>query len=466
MNTKVIPPLFILTAIITITVLLNFSVKNDHRRERSLSQSSLAKKMDKRKANKQHNKLKNTQLDASVIMSDPAMSQKWGLRQIDIERALRISQGSKDIVVAVIDTGIDVTHPDLKNNLWVNKNETGKDSFGRDRASNGIGDDGNGCVDDVYGCNFITRKGTMADLKDNHGHGTHISGIIAAEGGNGIGITGVAPKVRIMTLKYFDPKAKGANNLLNTVRAIEYAVWMKQNYKDKKGNLLIKKMIINYSGGGTEHSPDEKRAVEKAQKAGILFVAAAGNEHSNSDTNKYYPASYGLDNIISVTAVKRFESSKKCKVSSSNYGVRTVDIAAPGEQIYSTLPNGRYGSMTGTSQATAFATGVAALIMSRYKDFDATQVKKYILKTGDHKDCLKNLTGTSTSLNSYRALVTLDQDVNAMGSLAINTGNMSPTQFTAFHPVKKVSAQTRKIAQFGKSLMLVLKQNKIKRRKH
>ena len=173
-----------------------------------------------------------------------------------------MTTGSRDIIVAVIDTGLDVRHPDLAQNIWVNKGESGTDAKGRNKATNGIDDDNNGYADDVHGWNFVTNNN---DVTDNHGHGTHIGGIIGAVGGNGIGVVGISPKVSLMALKYYDPKAPGMNNLLNTVKAIQYAVRMQAH-------------IINYSGGGLDPSPEEKRAVELANQRGVLFVAAAGND--------------------------------------------------------------------------------------------------------------------------------------------------------------------------------------------
>lgn len=347
--------------------------------------------------------------EKNIIMNDPNMSEKWGLKLTDSKSAWNISKGSKDIIVAVIDTGMDINHEDLKDNLWVNKGETGKDKKGRDKRTNGIDDDKNGYVDDVHGWNFVSKN---HDLTDNHGHGTHISGILGAKGGNGKGVSGVSPNVSIMTLKYFDPNSPGLNNLENTVKSIHYAV--------ENGA-----KIINYSGGGLEFSKQEKEAIEKAQKKGILFVAAAGNERSNSDTNKYYPADYELTNIISVTAIDPDEK----VLPSSNYGVVTVDIAAPGKRIYSTLPKGRYGPMTGTSQATAFVSGVAALLMAHNPDFDADQVAKYIKQTGDVIESLKGKTRYNRKLNSYRALSILDQNVGATGVVAGNVSGMDQGTF-------------------------------------
>lgn len=397
------------------------------------------------------------QKETQVLFNDPFVKDKWGLDKTSAVKAWEVSQGSKDIVVAVIDTGIDEKHRDLVENLWVNPGESGLDKNGRDKASNGIDDDGNGLVDDVHGWNFV---GNNPSLVDNHGHGTHIAGIIGARGGNGFGISGVAPHVSLMILKYYDPKSSNSNNLKNTVEAIKYAVKMHAN-------------IINYSGGGTDYSAEEYAAVKDAQKAGILFVAAAGNERSNSDESgkHYYPADYELSNIISVTAVSK-EDTKV--LASSNYGVRTVDIAAPGENIYSTLPGGGFGLMTGTSQATAFVTGVAALVMAHNRDLDSTQVKKYILRTGDEYPTLLSKTGSAKLLNSYKALVSLDTGVGLTGVMAANGSSVNSKTFSSDQNLKDPKLNTsalhssgeadeepaEAIASFGKDFLRALGQTR------
>lgn len=345
---------------------------------------------------------KNSKKEEKVILNDPKMSEAWGFNKTAVEAAWKISTGSKDITVAVIDTGIDINHKDLSNNLWVNSGEVGLDASGKDRATNKIDDDGNGFIDDVHGWNFVSNNN---DLKDNHGHGTHIAGIVGAEAGNGFGVAGVAPKVSIMSLKYFDPAVPNANNLSNTIRAIRYATKMGAK-------------IINYSGGGLEYSAEEYEAIKSAKEKGILFVAAAGNERSNSDKNHYYPADYPLTNIISVTAANETNN----VLPSSNYGQFTVDIQAPGSNIYSTLPGNVFGNMTGTSQATAFATGVAVLVWAHYKDFNAEQIKKYILRTGDDvPESQRNKTRYAKQLNSYKALVMLDSNQVLTGFAPTNT---------------------------------------------
>lgn len=351
--------------------------------------------------------------DLDVLLNDPAMSQKWDLKSTQTQEAWvrHRALGSKSVKVCVIDTGVDVNHPDLKDNLWTNPGETGKDQFGRNKATNQIDDDGDGCVDDVHGCNFIANNG---DLTDHHGHGTHIAGAIGATGNKGKGVVGVSPRVTLIIAKYYDPEASTNNNLVNTVRAIRYCV--QQNAT-----------IINYSGGGLEPSEKEREAVALARDRGILFVAAAGNEASNSDIKHYYPADYGLDNIISVTAYDPDQN----VLPSSNFGAASVDIAAPGKKIYSTLPGGNYGFMTGTSQATAVVTGVAALLKAQFSDFDASRIIRHITETGD-LDTIK-LAGKTRSqkrLNAYRALAILDSGVTVSGAVPVNTANIPKSQFS------------------------------------
>lgn len=301
------------------------------------------------------------------------LGQDWGLVSIgffDLFTPLiqpaqsSVTSCSPDVVVAVVDTGIDYTHVDLKDNVWTNPGEIGKDSLGRDKSSNGIDDDGNGYVDDVVGWDFVND---VPYPYDTHGHGTHIAGIISAEppASTGVGVVGVCPSVTIMPLKYYDSSGIGYNNLTNTVRAIQYAV--------KNGA-----QIINYSGGGADPAPSERAAIEEAQRKGILFVAAAGNDGKNNDYIPYFPASYGLDNIISVASINQ----QSRLLPSSNYGAKSVHIAAPGYAIVSSLPGSKFGTMSGTSQATAFVTGAAALLASQMKHshlpFDYHRIKAWL----------------------------------------------------------------------------------------
>lgn len=375
--------------------------------------------------------------EPSALFNDPAIKQAWGLKKSDAARAWKVTHGSKNVVVAVIDTGIDINHEDIKSNLWKNPGETGLDKNGKDKASNGIDDDKNGYVDDVYGWNFV---GSTHDLTDNHGHGTHIAGIIGAEAGNQKGISGISPEVSLMIIKYYDPKVTNTDNLKNTINSINYAIKMGAQ-------------IINYSGGGTDYSQEEFEAVKKAEKNGILFVAAAGNERSNSDQFHYYPADYKLTNIISVTAM----DPSKDVLSTSNFGTETVDIAAPGQNIISTLPGNSYGFMTGTSQATAFVTGAAVLVKANKPDFKFDDIKKYILSTGDASPTLALKTRTSRSLNLFKALTILDQGMSANGVTV--TGPVHDEFSTTTKGNRELSQNP-----FGKSLMeAVQKSNNPKR---
>lgn len=309
---------------------------------------------------------------------DAMLSRDWALANIGFFDAFtpmiqpvkaQTTPCSKSIVVAVVDTGIDYTHPELRDNVWVNSGEFGAweppaalaaATSCRDKSCNGIDDDANGFVDDVSGWDFVNEVPLPFDV---HGHGSHIAGIIASAPSNNVGMVGVCPAVSIMALKYYDNSGLGYNNLQNTVRAIHYAIKMGAN-------------IINYSGGGAEPAPSERAAVDEARKKGILFVAAAGNEGRNNDQFPYYPASYPLDNIISVASLAK----DNMLLPSSNFGPRSVHVAAPGLSILSALPGGKFGTMSGTSQATAFVTGAAALLASQFGkgQFDYHKVKDWI----------------------------------------------------------------------------------------
>lgn len=312
------------------------------------------------------------------IQLDPLISQDWGLTSIGLFEVFTpliqplksgISSCSKDVVVAVVDTGIDYTHPELKDNLWANSGELGAwspppqiaaNTSCRDKSCNGIDDDSNGFVDDVIGWDFVNDAALPFDT---HGHGSHISGIIGASAANGVGLSGVCPRVRVMALKYYDSSGAGFNNLQNTVKAFQYANKMGAH-------------IINYSGGGSEAAASERLALEDSKSKGILIVAAAGNDGRSNDVIPYFPASYPLDNILSVASINRNDQ----LLPSSNFG-KIVHVAAPGLSVLSTLPGGRYGMMSGTSQATAFVTGAAALLVSQFKEtkqFDYRLIKSWI----------------------------------------------------------------------------------------
>jgi subtilisin family serine protease len=308
----------------------------------------------------------------------------WGLinttgnSHISALDAWKIEEGSRDVIVAVIDTGIDANHKDLSKNIW-------KDPKKKDQS--------------VHGWNFVVNK---ANPGDDHGHGTHVAGIIGAMADSKSGVSGVAQKVSIMAIKYYSDSNPGSVNLSNTIRAIEYAV-------DNGAK------IINYSGGGPEFSEEEYIAIKKAEAKGILFVAAAGNEHQNTDVaeNYYFPSAYRLPNIISVAAT----DIKNNLLPSSNWGKTRVDVAAPGENIFSTLPGNRYGYMSGTSQATAFVSGMAALLLSKNPKLKPTELKQLIMSSVDKIPGLQGKIATGGRVNAYRALLALQGQLpNGNGS--------------------------------------------------
>lgn len=274
-----------------------------------------------------------------------------------------------NVVVAVIDTGVDVDHKDLKNSIWINAGEMGKDAMGRDKNSNGVDDDLNGYVDDVNGWNFVDDNNKVID---NEGHGTHVAGIIQKE---------YAQKkhgsadLRLMVLKYYNPKASNKVNVINTIKALHYASRMRAQ-------------VINYSAGGAEPELYELQAIQNARKLGIVMVVAAGNEQEDTDVIRYYPASYRLDNIISVAAIQKDGG----LTTFSNYGKNTVDLAAPGKLIYSTLPKNRYGFLSGTSQATAFVTGHLAAVMADKKPSTYKMAIDSLFKEAVYNPALKGRT--------------------------------------------------------------------------
>lgn len=297
----------------------------------------------------------------------------WGLSNsitnshIHAIDAWKIEEGSKNVVVAVIDTGIDPNHEDLKNNLW------------KDPVTGG------------YGWDFVENK---PNPKDDHGHGTHVSGILGATLNSKTGVSGVAHKVSIMAVRYYSERNTGAENLRNSIKALNWAI----DHGAK---------IINYSGGGPEYSKEEFEAIKKARDKGILIVAAAGNEHQNADLpqNYYYPCAYKMENIICVAAI----NIRNELLPSSNYGKKMVDVVAPGENILSTTPGGKYSYMTGTSQATAFVTGLAALMLSHDPKLKPSDIREVVNATVDRIDGLKEKVASGGKVNAALALTRISK---------------------------------------------------------
>ena len=321
----------------------------------------------------------------STIPNDPSFSQLWGLNNtgqsggtvdadIDAPEAWDIQTGNPNLVVGIIDTGVDYNHQDLVGNIWTNPGEI---------AADGIDNDGNGYIDDVRGWDFAYNDNNPMDV---YGHGTHVSGTIAGKGNNGIGVTGVAWNAQIMPLKFLDDSGSGSTS--NAILAISYAT--------AKG---VK--ITNNSWGGGSFSQALYDAINAAGQLGSLFIAAAGNDYgNNNDTNPHYPSSYNLANIISVASTTRTDSLS----SFSNIGLTSVDLGAPGSDIYSTTPGNTYSTYSGTSMATPHVSGAAALLWSQNPTWTAQQVKTALMNTGDSLASLAGKTVSGKRLNVYNAL--------------------------------------------------------------
>lgn len=344
---------------------------------------------------------------------DPEFSKQWGMNDIGVKNSWQSTRG-QSMVVAVIDTGVDYTHEDLIDNLWRNPGEYGKDAQGRDKASNGIDDDMNGYVDDTVGWDFVKNDNKPYDLSvdpmqillggGNPGHGTHVAGAVAARGDNGRGVTGVAPEAKIMCLRFLSEKGEG--DTAGAIKAIQYAI--------KNGA----KILSNSWGSEGEDPADEqgnqalRDVITEAERAGVLFVAAAGNGHqgvgydNDTDPKPAYPASYENENIISVAAV----DSSDALGSFSNWGIKSVDIAAPGVVVFSTTVGGKYSDTVidllgikatwdGTSMAAPHVSGAAALYWAKHPNATWREVKDAILNSTKPVSALRSKILSGGKLN-------------------------------------------------------------------
>ncbi len=296
-----------------------------------------------------------------------------------------IQNTASNIIVAVIDTGVRYTHQDLAPNMWVNPGETGLDEFGRDKATNGVDDDGDGYIDDVHGINTLLNNG---DPNDDYGHGSHVAGIIGAAGNNSVGVVGVCWRVQLMACEFIDSQGNGS--ISDAVTCMDYA-----RSKGAK--------IINASWGGyTFTSAALQDAVNSARDAGIIFVAACGNNSNDNDANSLYPASYGYDNVIAVAATDRTDA----KAFFSNFGATRVHLGAPGASVFSCW-NGSdsdYRSFDGTSMAAPHVAGACALVWAHFPGLRPHQVIKRVLSGVDPLPGLTGATVTGGRLNLAKAL--------------------------------------------------------------
>ena len=315
--------------------------------------------------------LKNTGKNGGIAGADIHATQAWD-----------VSTGSRDVVIGIIDTGVDYNHPDIKPNLWTNPGESGLDAAGKDKSSNGIDDDHNGFVDDWHGWNFVNDTNNASD--DNE-HGTHVAGTIGANGNDGVGVVGVNWKVSMVPLKFLD--ASGSGSLADATRAIDYAS-------------TLGLTLTSNSWGGGGFSETMKAAIEGNLKNGVLFIAAAGNDGVDNDSSPHYPASYDLDNVISVAATDNRDS----LASFSCYGKTTVHLGAPGVNIISSIPGGGYAALSGTSMATPHVSGAAALIKAVFPEATAADIKARLVNSVDAVAALEDKTISGGRLNIANAI--------------------------------------------------------------
>jgi subtilisin family serine protease len=326
---------------------------------------------------------------ADTMPNDPKFldGTLWGLNNtgqsagvpdadIDAPEAWDTLFAAPDVIVAVIDTGVRYTHQDLAANIWTNPGET---------PANGIDDDGNGYVDDVYGMNAITGSG---DPMDDNGHGTHVAGTIGGVGNNGIGVVGVAWQVQIMACKFLG--SSGSGNTSDAIEAIDYARLMGAD-------------VMNNSWGGGGFSQALLDAITAARDAGIIFVASAGNSAANNDATPYYPACYDVENVVAVAATDRSEQ----LASFSSYGLGSVELGAPGVQIYSSYGSSdtSYASLNGTSMSSPHVAGAMALVRARFPSASYADVIRRVIAGTDPTASLAARTISGGRLNLDRALV-------------------------------------------------------------
>lgn len=322
-------------------------------------------------------------LKAIAIPNDSLYNYQWALERIDAPLAWDFATGDNLTFVGVVDTGVDYLHPDLQENVWRNPNEV---------CNDGIDNDGNGYIDDCYGFNAITGSGSALD---DNGHGTHVAGIIGAVGNNAQGVVGVNWKVSIVGCKFIS--STGTGSLFDELTCLDYIKQLKLS-----GYNIV---AVNASYGAYYYSSLEENAIAELGNLGILFIAAAGNNSNNNDTEPLNPCSLSarLTNVICVAATDENDN----LASFSNYGVNTVQVAAPGVNILNTY-NGGYDYLSGTSMATPHVTGLVALLKSYNPSLTLTDLKSAVFNSVDNLTSLQGFVATGGRINLYKAIQYVD----------------------------------------------------------
>jgi hypothetical protein len=330
----------------------------------------------------------NYALEPAAIPNDPQFYAQWGPHTIQATRAWDITKGSSNVVVAVIDSGVDYNHPDLAANMWRNPGETGLDASGRDKATNGIDDDGDGYVDDVYGISSWNHDSNPMDVD---GHGTACAGIIGAVGNNHLGSAGINWSVQMMPLVFWSQNHPGW--LAVVLEKFEYVIQQR-----RRG---VNVRVTNNSYGRPFHSEALKDAIDIAGVEGVLTVCAAHNYALSTDVLAFSPASLDSPYILSVAASDQSDA----LADFSNFGRSTVDLAAPGVNIVTTATNSGYVTdFTGTSAACPHVSGAAALLLAFKPDAAPLELKAALMQSVDQSAAFQGKVASNGRLNVFRAL--------------------------------------------------------------
>ena len=371
---------------------------------------------------------------------DPKFGQLWGLNNtgdnapnggtngvpgadVDALRAWELTQGDRSVVIAVIDTGVDYTHPDLRDNIWTNTIEA--------NGKPGVDDDNNGYIDDIHGYDFINNDG---DPIDDHNHGTHCAGTIGGSH-NDVGVAGVMRNVSIMGVKFLS--ASGSGSTEGAIRSIDYAT--SQN---------VDIMSNSWGGGGFSQALED--AIKNARDKGITFVAAAGNSATNNDNSPHYPSNYNLSNVVSVAA----HNNRDDLASFSCYGKRTVHVAAPGRNILSTTKNNSYAVYSGTSMATPHVSGVIGLLFSHGIRLSHEELRERLLATSVPVRSLRSKTVYGGRINAYNLLTDTRPERSMPNPNDWITQNLKE-KFESEHPYPNKKTVTREFKSPGAKYMRI-----------